>query len=112
MDEVARALPDFTWLRELLYLGSDPLQVRISGQAGSTFAITNFMRQLEASPFLRNVTLERSEQATSEGGSPQDIIYVFDLTVTYEPPPIDELQTVPLLDDMSAQLALPDSAGN
>ncbi|MEQ8330247.1 MAG: PilN domain-containing protein [Longimicrobiales bacterium] len=112
LDEVARALPDYTWLRELVYLGTDPLQVRISGRAGSTFAITNFMRQLEASPFLRGVVLERSEQAQSESGNRQDIIYQFDMTVNYEPPPVDELQSVPLFDDVSTQVAAPDSVGD
>ncbi len=113
LDEVARALPDYTWIRELVYLGNDPLQIRLSGQAGSTFAITNFMRQLEASDFLRGVVLERNEQANAEGGSPQDIIYEFDLTVSFESPPIEELQSVPLLgDDVSTQMAVPDSVGN
>ncbi len=109
LDEVARALPDFMWLREMTYLGADPLQVRISGQAGSTFAITNFMRQLEASSFFRGVNLERNEQATLDGGNAQDVVYQFDLTVTYVAPPIELLETVPLLDNVSTQMAVPDT---
>lgn len=97
LDEVALALPEYTWLRELTQIQADPLQVRIGGRAGSNFAITNFMRRLEASRFLREVTLERSEQIQSEADQ-EDIVYVFELTVLYEPPPLDELQTVPLFE--------------
>lgn len=111
LDEVARALPDYTWLQEMTYVGTDPLQVRISGRAGSNFAITNFMRQLEASSFLRGVELERSEQAAVEGGAPQDVVYQFDLTVNYEAPPVELLETVPLFDDVSTQMAVPDTVG-
>jgi Tfp pilus assembly protein PilN len=112
LDEVARAIPDYTWLREVTQLQTDPLQVRIAGQAGSNFAITNFMRNLEASPFLRAVTLERTEQALSEVDQ-SDIIYIFELTATFEPPPMDELQTVPLFDnELASQAAAPDTTGN
>lgn len=112
LDEVARALPDYTWLREVTQLQTDPLQVRLAGQAGSNFAITNFMRNLEASPFLRGVTLERTEQGLSEE-SQSDIIYMFELTTTFEPPPLDELQTVPLFDnELASQAAAPDTTGN
>ena len=97
LDDVALALPEYTWLRELTQIQADPLQVRIGGRAGSNFAITNFMRRLEASRFLREVTLERSEQIQSEADQ-EDIVYVFELTVLYEPPPLDELQTVPLFE--------------
>jgi Tfp pilus assembly protein PilN len=97
LDEVALALPEYTWLRDLTQIQADPLQVRIGGRAGSNFAITNFMRRLEASRFLREVTLERSEQIQSEADQ-EDIVYVFELTVLYEPPPLDELQTVPLFE--------------
>lgn len=97
LDEVALALPEYTWLRELTQIQADPLQVRLGGRAGSNFAITNFMRRLEASRFLREVTLERSEQIQSEADQ-EDIVYVFELTVLYEPPPLEELQTVPLFE--------------
>ncbi len=110
LDEVARALPDYTWLRSVTQIASGPpIQIRISGRAGSNFAITNFMRRLEASEFLRGVQLERSEQAPAEQ-NPQDIVYVFELTVNYDPPPMDQLQTVPLFDTDAAPAAS-DSAG-
>ena len=110
LDEIARALPDYTWLREITQAQSDPLQIRITGRAGSNFAITNFMRHLEASRFLREVHLERSEQGPAEN-SPSDLVYQFELTVTYESPPLDELETVPLFEGGVARLPASDSTG-
>lgn len=105
LDEIARALPDYTWLREIMQVQTDPLQIRVTGRAGSNFAITNFMRNLEASVFLRGVLLERTEQTTSED-DPSDMIYVFELVVTYAPPPLDQLETVPLFgDELSGRAA-------
>lgn len=111
MDEVGRALPDYTWLRSIVQLQEDPLQIRVGGQAGSNFAITNFMRNLEASPFLRGVVLERSEQVQAEDSD--DIIYEFEVTVNFEAPPLEELETIPLFDDAvsSVEAVAPDTAG-
>ena len=111
LDEIARALPEYTWLRELTQIQTSPLQLRIGGRAGSNFAITTFMRRLEASPFFRSVTLERSEQTQSEVDQ-TDIIYIFDLTAYFEPPPVEELQTTPLFDtEVSTMEAVADTAG-
>lgn len=111
-DEIAQALPDYLWLRDITQVQDEPLQIRIAGRAGSNFAITNFMRGLEASRFLREVVLERTEQAPSEE-DPSEMVYVFELLVTYEPPPLDELETVPLFEnEVSAVRAVPpDTAG-
>jgi type IV pilus assembly protein PilN len=111
LDEISRALPDYTWLREIAQVGTDPLQIRLAGRAGSTFAITNFMRNLEASRFLRAVQMERAEQAQSEEDD-QDIVYEFEFLVTFESPPLDELETVPLFEsDFALTAAAPDSVG-
>ncbi|MHB1193355.1 MAG: PilN domain-containing protein [Longimicrobiales bacterium] len=112
LDEIARALPDYIWLREVMQVQEEPLQVRIAGTAGSNFAITSLMRNLEASPFLRGVLIERTEQAPSEV-NPDDIVYVFELVVTFESPPLDELETVPLFEnDLSGvQIATSDTTG-
>ncbi len=99
MDEISRALPDYTWLTGVTQVSSDPnLQIRISGTSGSNFAITHFMRQLEASPFFTDVRLERSEQTMEKGNN---LVYAFALTATYQSPPIDQLQTVPLFNDQT-----------
>lgn len=102
LDEVAAAVPDFTWLREVLYSGENPLQIRVTGRAGSIFAITNFMRRLEASRFFRQVDPETIQQQPSEL-NPEDMVYMFELIMTYESPALDELETVPLFDDGTVQ---------
>jgi len=113
MDEIARAVPDYTWLRSVMYMGDNPLQVRIEGRAGSLEAITTYMDNLEASRFLRRVDPERMEQTVSDD-SPDDLVYLFELTATYEPPPLEELETIPLFaEGVVTQVAVPDSsAGN
>ena len=101
-------IPLFVEADEITQIQAEPLQLRIAGRAGTPFAITTFMRGIEASPFLRAVQLERTEQAPSEE-DPDEIVYVFELLVTYEQPPIEELETVPLLVDEPLTAALPDS---
>ena len=102
LDEIAAAVPDYTWLREVVYVGDAPLQIRVTGRAGSIFAITSFMRRLEASRFLRAVAPETMQQVPSEE-NPDDLVYLFELVLTYESPGIDELESVPLFGDATAQ---------
>lgn len=111
LDEVAAAVPDYTWIREVLYSGENPLQVRITGRAGSIAAITNFMRRLEASRFLSNVLPENIQRVPSEE-NPEDLVQEFDFLLTYDPPPIEELESLPLFGDASAQSATPATSGN
>ncbi len=101
LDEIASAVPDYTWLREILYQSDGPV-VRINGRAGSIFAITNFMRRLESSRFLRGVNDETIQEVASEE-NPNDLVFLFELVATYDQPPIEELETVPLFDDGLAQ---------
>ena len=106
-DEIAIAMPDYIWLREIIQTsGGMPLELRLGGQAGSVPAVTRFMRNLEASRFLRGVQMERTEQVTADGG---DIVYDFELLLTFDPPSSDELQTVPLFQNDLAQSAVPDT---
>jgi len=99
MDEVARALPDFTWLRNLtqVSLGQD-LQIRLDGMAGNNFALTRFMENLEASPYIRGVTLISTELSVQSGGGVSRTVSQFTLEATYEEPPQDLKETVPLFE--------------
>jgi Tfp pilus assembly protein PilN len=108
IDEIGAAVPDYLWLREVVYTGENPLVVRIGGRAGSIFAITNFMRRLEASRFLRGATIETMQSQPSEANQ-DELVQVFEMTVTYESPPLEELETVPLFDTPVAAQA---AAGN
>lgn len=95
MDEVARALPDYTWLSSITPVSAGEAPgIQIGGQAGSNFAITLFMEQLEASPFLRDVQLISSEQTVDQQTSQQ--VYSFRLETQYVQPPLEFLETVPL----------------
>lgn len=95
LDEVARALPDYTWLTALLQTsgGTEPV-FQLMGQAGNPFALTVFMDQLEASAFIRNVTMVQATQVQDrESGQ---VVYDFELEAEYEQPPLEYLETVPL----------------
>lgn len=106
LDEVARALPTYTWLKSIApaaaatTLSADqiaagelpPLAIRVIGVTVNIQALTIFMKQLEESPFLSNVTLAVSAVATVEGKE----VTEFTLDLVYERPDPALLQTVPL----------------
>ncbi|MEZ4422871.1 MAG: PilN domain-containing protein [Gemmatimonadota bacterium] len=99
MDEVARALPDYTWLTSIVQIegGSAPT-FRVDGRAGNNFALTRFMDNLEASPFIRNVRLITTErQAVNLGGNAgQREVHQFTLQASFDQPPPELIETVPL----------------
>ncbi len=107
MDEVARALPDYTWLTEMLQVSlGDELQFRIIGRVGNTFALTQFGENLEASLFIRNVQLITTEQIVEEIGESgiRRAVYQFTMEAMYERPSVEFLETVPLFGSPSSGL--------
>jgi Tfp pilus assembly protein PilN len=102
MDEVSRALPDYIWLLQVQQIsgGQEP-HIRLVGQAGSIEALTVFMDQLESSPFLSSVRTIGTTQVLSQS----QLIYRYELEMDYEQPPIDFLETVPLLETRPVQMA-------
>ena len=99
MDEVGRALPDYTWLTNITQTGSgNPMQFRISGKAGNNFALTRFWNSLESSLFIHNVRLISTEQTLERSGRGQGQgVYQFILEAEFEEPPSDALEMEPLL---------------
>jgi Tfp pilus assembly protein PilN len=95
LDEISRAVPAYTWLNALSSQQDDASSptVTLQGNAGSTQALTRFMKNLEASPFIRNVTLVTSEQASEAGRSFQK----FTLEARYEHPDQAILEMVPVI---------------
>lgn len=84
LDEVARALPQQAWLRGLKQRGELPdLQMQIMGTASRPLIITEFVRNLEGSPFVGDVQIVGSNRQMSDGVSTQSFV----LEVTYSPPP-------------------------
>jgi len=100
MDEVARALPEYTWLTRLNQtVEGDRVAFRIEGRAGTYFAMTAFMENLEASPFIESVTLVSSAQVSI--GSSRDsgpLVYGFTFDAMESIPSPELLETVPLFD--------------
>jgi Tfp pilus assembly protein PilN len=95
MDEISRALPDYTWLTALTSTTGedDGPAFELTGRTGNTFALTRFMNDLEASPFIREVKLTRTEQVRDKDDR---TVHEFVLTARYEEPPADLVTTVPL----------------
>jgi Tfp pilus assembly protein PilN len=94
LDEVSRAVPSYVWLLNLSNAaqGVDLPRVRIEGMAGTTFALTQFMENLEMSPFLQSVRLISSVQGQVENRA----VHTFMVEVGFREPPADVIQTVPL----------------
>jgi Tfp pilus assembly protein PilN len=106
MDEVARALPTYTWLGSMIQTsaatpvspeaaaaGQVPrLGLRIIGYTADIQAVTIFMKNLEASPFLENVTLGPTEAAVTDGKA----VTQFTISMQYSKPDPSLLNTVAL----------------
>jgi len=104
MDEVSRSIPPYTWLTKLAAAEDDASAdtggakragpvFSLEGNTGSTQALTRFMKNLEASPFITGVTLVTSEQTVTEGRSYQK----FTLEARWETPDSSFIETVPVI---------------
>ncbi len=98
MDEIARAMPDYAWLTNLFQVtGGEELVFQIQGQAGTYFALTTFMENLEASPYINGVQLIESQQVTVSGdGGPDRLLYEFTVEASAGEAPPELIETVPL----------------
>jgi len=97
LDEVARALPDYTWITEIVQVSlGDQMQFQIDGRAGNNFAVTQFMENLEASLFISNVRFRSTEQVSEESGGFNRAVTSFSLDAFFDRPPPELLETVPL----------------
>lgn len=91
MDEIAGALPSRAWLRALKKQGSYPnLGVQIIGTAARPLIITDFVRNLESSPFISDVQIVGSNKQQSDGLTTQS----FTLDAVYSPPPQSAVERV------------------
>lgn len=129
MDEISRALPQYTWLTLVGFAGTpqgsnnvvitpatkedtsaaakkrnrppkrldteipkDVISVRVTGRTVDIQALTRFMKDLEASPFLSDVALDKVESAIDQGKE----VTQFQLTINYTRPDTLLLHRVPL----------------
>lgn len=97
LDEVSRALPAYTWLIAVNPMGMGDegslATFQVVGRTGNTFALTQFMKDLEASPFIRGVQLTTTELVKDQN---ERVVHEFILLAAYEPPPAELIETVPL----------------
>ena len=70
----------------------DVITIRVSGRTVDIQAVTRFMKDLEASPYLSNVQLDKSELAVEQGKE----VAQFQLTIGYSRPDSLMLHRVPL----------------
>lgn len=84
MDEISRALPDYTWFTAVRETSPLPdLSLQVDGLAANPLAITAFVRRLQASPHVRDVRILGSQQQELE-----DVVaQAFKVVVYYESPP-------------------------
>ena len=95
MDEVTKALPDFTWLTALEFIaaaapmpvvGEDvvevapPVTFHISGRTADIYAYTRFLRNLANSPWITNVRAGQTSQVLEEERAVQE----FSITATFQ----------------------------
>ena len=110
LDEVARALPEHTWLRDIGDVPADSgvkrPKFQVTGRSGNNFALTRYIEQLEASPFIRNVRLMTSDQIRED----DKLVYSFRLEADWEDAPPEVLESVPLFDAEDMERARADSA--
>ncbi|MGH7468697.1 MAG: PilN domain-containing protein [Longimicrobiales bacterium] len=96
LDELARALPEHTWFVRLSNLPADSgvkyPKFTVEGRTGNNFALTKYLQQLEASPFIRQVRLKQSQLIREN----EKLVYAFMLDADYEMPSPDLIQTEPL----------------
>ena len=118
MDEVSRALPPYTWLKSIVQTATiappappppnakdkgkpappppppppPALKFQIAGNTVDIQALTRFMKLLEASPFVKNVTIAKAELVTLEGKEVQEFL----LEAEYERPDASVIATVPV----------------
>lgn len=100
LEEIAIALPESAWIVRIEQTASDEdgFNFRVEGRAGDNFTLTRFWNALEASFFIRDVRLLRTENlaeslpdADPDAGSS----YLFVLEAASELPPQEVLELDP-----------------
>jgi Tfp pilus assembly protein PilN len=124
MEEVSSALPPYTWIVSLGFMGAgqatspiktvveaepagssgrrrkaaatqvvrDTVRFRVIGNTVDIQALTRFMKQLEVSPLIENVTLMSSSRANDNGKE----VTQFQLDMLYSRPGATDVRRVPL----------------
>lgn len=106
MEEVTKALPDFTWLVNLRgipptavddTLASPPVRFRMDGRTSNQRAYTNFVRQLQESPWISSVDARGTGRSTEGEGVE---VFVFSVEATYQPADSQYIRVRPLVESL------------
>ncbi|HXE58140.1 MAG TPA: PilN domain-containing protein [Gemmatimonadales bacterium] len=103
LDEVAKALPPYTWLVDLSVLKTSapadsadtaaaPVQFQLSGRTVDIQAYTRFLRQLEASPWLADVTPVTAQTVVEQ----ERAVTAFTIRASFSPADSAYIRTVPV----------------
>jgi type IV pilus assembly protein PilN len=95
LDEVARALPPFTWLVDVAPV-PPPVEVQVTGRTVDIQGYTRLMRQLEDSPWLGNVTAVSANTVVEQGRA----VTAFVLKATFTRPDRTQIRTVPVAESV------------
>ena len=97
MEEVARAVPEFLWLDNVVDvpLGVDPMKptFSIAGKAANLTAVTVFISNLEDSPFIGAVRYGGAEQVVEN----EKTVFAFVVEADYAVPQPDAITVEPVL---------------
>lgn len=74
LDEISTAVPEYLWLTELREVGRE---IQLRGQATNIIAITNFVGNMEKSPWFSQVELKESRAVTNPPGYSYSVTTIF-----------------------------------
>ena len=84
LDEISAALPRDAWLDAIRQQSPLPvLQVQVMGIAGTPLIVTDYVRNLERSPYIGQVQIVGTSKQVEDGVSTQS----FTLDISYSRPP-------------------------
>lgn len=104
LEEITKALPDYTWLVNIEFLkaaaepndtshhGPAPVRFQVEGRTSDIEAYTRFVRQLSASPWLTNIVVGAA-QTVVESDRP---VTAFTITAQFKQAEPEYRHTVPL----------------
>ncbi|GBD32264.1 hypothetical protein HRbin33_01228 [bacterium HR33] len=105
LDEVSKALPDYTWLERLAVLapppGEDTLAVQrirfeIEGRTADMAGYTRFLRQLNASPWLTDIVPGATRAVVEEDRA----VFSFNIVAAFRRADSAFIRTVPVIESV------------
>jgi len=98
LDEVSRAVPRMAWLSSLRQTAPLPdVGVQIQGVAANPLAITEFVRNLQASDYFTDVRILGSQRQSIESGDSSIAAQSFTLSVRFTEPARGSLRSEPII---------------